>query len=38
MKTYYWHVLWIVAIGYLLGYYFRGLGNATVAKLYAPKS
>lgn len=34
-----WHH-WSVAliIGYLLGYYFRGVGNATVGKLKAPTS
>jgi len=33
MKT--WHH-WVLAlvIGYLIGYYFRGVGNMTVAKLY----
>jgi hypothetical protein len=34
MKFPAWHFLWILALGYLIGYYFRGLGNATVAKLY----
>ena len=28
------HFVWIVALGYLIGYYFRGVGNMTVGKLY----
>lgn len=28
------HVLWILLAGYILGYYFRGLGNMSVGKLY----
>lgn len=30
-----WHFIGILLIGYLLGYYFRMPGNATVGKLYA---
>lgn len=37
MKFFSWHLLWIILIGYLLGYYFRGLGDATVGKLYPAK-
>lgn len=33
-----WHVIWILAVGYLLGYYFRQLGNATVAKVVPASS
>lgn len=33
-----WHLFVVLGIGYLIGYYFRGLGNATVAKIVAPKS
>jgi len=29
-----WHFIWILILGYLLGYYFRSFGNMTVAKLY----
>lgn len=28
-----WHVLWVIAIGYLLGYYFPRLGEMTVGKV-----
>ena len=28
------HWIWVIIVGYLLGYYFRGLGNMTVGKLY----
>lgn len=31
-----WHLIWILAIGYLIGYYFRGIGNMTVGKLVSP--
>jgi len=36
MKMISFHLLWIILIGYLLGYYFRGLGDVTVGKLYRP--
>jgi hypothetical protein len=29
------HLLLILFIGYVVGYYYRGLGNATVGKLMA---
>lgn len=32
-----WHLVLILMIGYALGYWFRGLGNVTLAKLYMPK-
>jgi hypothetical protein len=37
MKMQVWHH-WVLAIviGYLVGYYFRGLGDATVAKIVPP--
>lgn len=28
-----WHVFLIIALGYILGYYFPALGQATVGKL-----
>jgi hypothetical protein len=28
-----WHLVAVLFAGYLIGYYFRALGNATVAKL-----
>jgi hypothetical protein len=28
-----WHLIAVLVVGYLAGYYFRQLGNATVAKL-----
>jgi hypothetical protein len=28
-----YHCIWILLLGYLIGYYWRGLGNATVARL-----
>jgi len=28
-----WHLILVLLIGYTLGYYFRGLGNATLAKI-----
>lgn len=34
MKTWH-HWAFALIIGYLLGYYFRGLGDATVGKVYA---
>lgn len=37
MKLFSFHLLWIILIGYLLGYYFRALGDVTVGKLYSPK-
>lgn len=33
MNKMYWHLIWIILVGYLIGYYWRGLGDATVAKL-----
>jgi len=32
-----WHWIWIILLGYLIGYYWRGLGNMTVARLIPPK-
>lgn len=32
-----WHLFFILIIGYVVGYYFRGLGNMTVGKLYPAK-
>lgn len=29
-----WHFVWVLVLGYIIGYYFRGVGNATVGKLY----
>jgi hypothetical protein len=31
-----WHWIWIIVLGYLIGYYWRGLGNMTVGKLVKP--
>lgn len=28
------HFLWIILIGYVIGYYFRSVGNMTIGKLY----
>ena len=28
-----WHLFLVLAVGYLIGYYWRSLGNATVAKV-----
>lgn len=28
-----WHMVVLLLVGYLIGYYFRGLGDATVAKV-----
>ena len=36
MSNGWYHFIWVVILGYLIGYYWRGLGNATVGKLYAP--
>lgn len=32
-----WHVVWILLLGYALGYWFRPLGNMTLGRIYAPK-
>lgn len=29
-----WHLVLVLVVGYLVGYYFRGLGNATIGKVY----
>lgn len=29
-----YHFVWILVIGYLLGYYFRSVGNMTVGRIY----
>ena len=29
-----WHMVVLLVLGYLVGYYFRGLGNATIGKVY----
>jgi len=34
MDKMWWHCLWILLLGYLLGYYFRSAGNMTVGRLY----
>jgi hypothetical protein len=31
-----WHGIWIFALGFLIAYYFRGLGDMTIGKLYKP--
>ena len=33
MKYIGWHFLWIIALGYILGYYFPALGMATIGKI-----
>ena len=33
MNTRWWHIVGILVIGYLVGYYFPMLGQATVAKV-----
>ena len=33
MKITGWHCLLVLVLGYLIGYYWRGLGNATVARV-----
>jgi hypothetical protein len=33
MKPNWLHCVLVLLLGYLIGYYWRGLGNATVAKL-----
>lgn len=33
MKLSGWHFVGVLIVGYLIGYYFRGIGNATVAKV-----
>lgn len=30
-----WHWLWVLLLGYVIGYYFRMPGNMTVGKLVA---
>jgi len=30
-----WHAIWIFIIGFLVAYYFRGIGDMTVGKLYS---
>lgn len=32
-----WHMLLVLLVGYAAGYYFRGLGNATLAKIVPSK-
>jgi hypothetical protein len=34
MSNGWYHCIWVLVLGYIIGYYFRGLGNATVGKLY----
>lgn len=29
-----WHMVLVLILGYMAGYYFRGIGNATVGKVY----
>lgn len=31
----YWHFIWIIALGYALGYWMPKLGDATLGKIYA---
>lgn len=33
MNKMWWHCIWVLALGYIIGYYFRTPGNATVGKL-----
>lgn len=33
MKAHWMHFLWIIALGYILGYYFPKLGQATVGRI-----
>lgn len=33
MPHFNWHFVWVLAIGYVLGYYFKTPGNLTVGKL-----
>ena len=35
MKNGWYHCIWILLLGYLIGYYFRSPGNLTVGKLYS---
>ena len=37
MKAFSWHWIWVLVLGYILGYYFRGVGNMTVGKLVPSK-
>lgn len=32
-----WHWLWVLLIGYAIGYYFRSPGNMTIGRLVASK-
>ena len=32
-KWSWWHFIWVIALGYALGYWFPGLGNATIARI-----
>lgn len=34
MKYFSLHVIWILALGYLLGYYFPGPGKMTVGRFF----
>lgn len=36
LKDGWYHCIWILILGYLIGYYWRGLGNMTVAKIVPP--
>jgi hypothetical protein len=29
-----WHFIWILIVGYLIGYYFRGIGDMSVGRFY----
>lgn len=33
MTAKWWHMFLIIAVGYALGYYFRGVGDMTLAKI-----
>jgi hypothetical protein len=35
MKWISWHAIWIVALGYALGYWFPSIGNMTIGKIKA---
>ena len=35
MPNFNWHFFWVLALGYILGYYFRSPGNMTIGKLKA---
>ncbi len=33
MNKYWFHMVGLILVGYLIGYYWRGLGNMTIGKL-----